>query len=88
METEHKQVAVQYGEMAAEVDEGIAALILEMWKADIMTFMSCENNNHESNNLGDVMWVAIPEFDVTPFLNCIFREKGAGWIVRPGKNGK
>lgn len=71
METEHKQIKVQYGEMAAEVDEGIAPLILEMWKAGITTFMSCENNNNEYNNLGDVMWVAVPEFDVSPFLNCI-----------------
>ena len=74
METEHKQINIQYGEMAAEVDEGIAPLILEMWKADIMTFMSCENNNNEYNNLGDVMWVLIDEFDVSPFLNCIFGE--------------
>lgn len=70
METEHKQIKIQYGDMNAEVDEGIAALILEMWKADLMTFLSCENNNN-GINLGDVMWVAIPEFDVSLFLNCI-----------------
>lgn len=75
METEHKQINIQYGEMAAEVDEGIAPLILEMWKADIMTFMLCENNGDEYNNLGDVMWVLIDEFDVSPFLNCIFGKR-------------
>jgi hypothetical protein len=71
METEHKQIMIKYGDMEAEVDEGIAPLILEMWKADIMTFMSCENNGDEYNNLGDVVWVLIDEFDVSPFLNFI-----------------
>lgn len=40
----HKQVKITHGKMSAEVDEGIAELILEIWKHGIDTIMSCEEN--------------------------------------------
>lgn len=40
----HKQVLIKYARRSAEVDEGIAHLILQLWKHGIHTMMSCENN--------------------------------------------
>jgi hypothetical protein len=40
----HKQVLVEVGDMAAEVDEGLAPLIRELWRAGIHTTMSCQEN--------------------------------------------
>jgi len=39
----HKQVRIRVGKRQAEVDEGMAPLIRQLWKADIGTFMSCES---------------------------------------------
>jgi hypothetical protein len=41
--TRHAQVLVKHGDRAAEVDEAIADLILELWRADLDTFMSCQD---------------------------------------------
>jgi hypothetical protein len=41
---EHKQVKIRLGSRAAEVDEGIADLILALWEAGIGTIMSCQEN--------------------------------------------
>ncbi len=41
---EHPQVRIAIGKREAEVDEGIAPLIAELWKADIDTVMSCQDN--------------------------------------------
>jgi hypothetical protein len=42
--TEHKQVVVGWQGRSAEVDEGLAALILALWQKDIDTVMSCQEN--------------------------------------------
>ena len=44
MNTEHKMVPVEYSGLSALIDEGIAPLIRELWKAGIVTLMSCEEN--------------------------------------------
>ncbi len=40
--TRHKQVRIKGYGQEADVDEGIANLILEMWRCRIKTFMSCQ----------------------------------------------
>ncbi|VGO17671.1 hypothetical protein PDESU_06273 [Pontiella desulfatans] len=67
---EHKQVVIEHGEWSANIDEHIAELILEMWKADIYTLLSCENNNNGKDN-GDVVWIMMPQYEVSDFLNCL-----------------
>lgn len=44
MNTMHKQIRVCIGDREADIDEGIAPLIEELWKADIETFNSCQEN--------------------------------------------
>jgi hypothetical protein len=46
MATEHRQVWIRGCGQEAEVDEGIAPLIKEMWRAGIRTFMSCQEGAH------------------------------------------
>jgi len=41
---EHKTKRVVWGHQEADIDCGIAKLVLELWKADIDTCNSCENN--------------------------------------------
>ena len=66
----HHQVVIEHGEWRAAVDEHIAELILEMWKADIYTLLSCENNNNGKDN-GDVIWIMMPQYEAPAFLNCL-----------------
>lgn len=40
----HKQVMIKHGDLEAKVDEKIADLILNLWKMDIITILSCQNN--------------------------------------------
>lgn len=42
--TRHEQVHISYGEQEADVDEGIADLLLACWRLGIDTNLSCENN--------------------------------------------
>ncbi|HVM14408.1 MAG TPA: hypothetical protein VM287_08775 [Egibacteraceae bacterium] len=42
---DHPQVHIELGDRQADVDEGIAPLIMELWKAEIDTVMSCQDNN-------------------------------------------
>src|SRR4051794_25473803 len=62
----HKQVPVEWLGLRAEVDTGIAPLILALWKAGILTYNSCERNRP------GVAWV---EFATTQharrFLNLV-----------------
>src|SRR5262245_35438023 len=43
-QTYHKQVRIRWKHQQAEVDEGLAPLILEIWKHGIDTIMSCQEN--------------------------------------------
>jgi hypothetical protein len=40
----HEQIRIKHGDLEADVDAGLAPLILEIWKAGITTTMSCEEN--------------------------------------------
>lgn len=61
----HKQVKIKYGKIKAEVDEGIAELILELWKIGLITSQSCQEydfkmayiifNGHIINKLPDFL---------------------------------
>ena len=63
--TEHKQVFIQVGEREAYVDEGIAPLIEEIWRANILTVMSCQHNN-------DMVWVCFAgELNARAFLTIV-----------------
>ena len=44
--TEHKQVRIEGYGQEADVDEGIAPLIMEMWRCGITTLMSCQEGAH------------------------------------------
>jgi len=62
----HRTVHVTYGDQSAEIDEQIAPLIKEMWKAGINTCQSCEDS--------PAGWVRIQffsSFEVEMFLNAI-----------------
>jgi hypothetical protein len=48
----------------ADVDEGIAELILAMWKAGIETILSCQNNHGR-------VWVNLPAVDAERFLSIV-----------------
>ena len=64
--TKHKQVHINWNEWEDDVDEGIAPLILEIWKADIYTMMSCEENRR------GIMWIMFPDaLYAQEFLNIV-----------------
>lgn len=44
MRRQHKTVRVRYGSMDAPIDIMIAPLIKELWKRDILTMNSCQEN--------------------------------------------
>jgi len=61
--TFHPQVHVALGDLEADVDEGIAPLILAMWGADIDTVMSCQDN------VGGRVWIYTYGPDAERFLS-------------------
>lgn len=66
MKKEHKQVKVEWNGMTADVDEGIAPLILALWRAGINTFNSCQENSP------GVAWVEfVSAQDACEFLNLV-----------------
>jgi len=66
MNTTHKQVFVRVGDMEAEVDQGIAALIREIWKAGIGTLNSCQENQP------GIVWIEFVTCeDARCFLNIV-----------------
>jgi hypothetical protein len=65
--TIHKQIHIQYGDNEAEVDEDIAPIILECWKNDIETVMSCQNNVPQG-----FVWICFMSFfDASKFMNLV-----------------
>jgi hypothetical protein len=69
----HRTVVVEVGSRRAEIDEAIASLIEEIWRADIDTLSSCEEN------WGGLVWIEFPaEKDIARFLNVVAkRESGS-----------
>jgi hypothetical protein len=68
MSTYHPQVVVKVGDREAEIDQGIAPLIEEIWKADIDTCLSCQEN------FPGIMWIDFTSVhDAQRFLNIVAR---------------
>jgi hypothetical protein len=66
METYHKQVRVRANGQDAYVDEGIAPLIREMWRAGIRTLMSCQQGAF------GLVWLYFDcPFYATKFMNIV-----------------
>jgi hypothetical protein len=62
----HKQVRVKVGDWEAEVDEELAPLIEELWKAKIQTSMSCQESR-----LG-FAWIEFDSMeDLCAFMNIV-----------------
>lgn len=55
--TLHRQVHIALGELSAEVDERLAPLILELWRAGIKTALSCQQH------LTSKAWIAFTTAD-------------------------
>jgi hypothetical protein len=72
---------VRVGSQEANVDEGIAPLIREMWIAGIRTSLSCQQNT-----LGRI-WIDFPDvFELIRFLNIIARYgDGLYWRMKAGR---
>lgn len=72
----HPQVTVPYGDRTVDVDEGIAPLLLALWRAGIHTVYSCQGDGGtEPENLA---YIAFPE----PSDTARFAER-----VAPGRPG-
>jgi hypothetical protein len=64
----HKTVLVKWDGYEARVDEGIAPLIKEIWKAGIFTLLSCEENRP------GIMWIEFASaIEAKAFLNIVAR---------------
>lgn len=62
----HKTVQVRVGEMRADIDEEIAPLIRELWRAGIDTLNSCQENRP------GIVWVQFATADdAAMFLNVV-----------------
>ena len=65
---QHKTVLVKWAGFEARIDERIAPLIKEIWKAGIFTFNSCEENRP------GIIWIEFASvIECEAFLNIIAR---------------
>jgi hypothetical protein len=63
----HKQVRITHGDREADVDKAIAPLFLELWRADIGTWMSCQRHAATGR-----VWVAFESaVEVENFLRVV-----------------
>ena len=73
---QHPQVGITYGDLTAEVDEGIADLILACWKAGFPTLRSCQGTRNSD-------WFPHVAFDrahIAPFVEAFAGVHGErGW---------
>lgn len=53
--TDHPQIRIEHGDFAAEVDEEIAPLLLDLWRLDLWTVLSCQDND------GGKVWIAFSD---------------------------
>lgn len=66
----HKTKLIQHEDMEAEVDLKIADLILNLWKLDLTTTNSCQDNNPK-----DWIWIEFAStLDAEQFLNICANE--------------
>ncbi len=62
----HKTVPVTHDNITADIDEDIAPLILELWKRDMFTFNSCQENKP------GIVWIQFASFiGAEEFLNLV-----------------
>lgn len=64
---QHKQITIKLDDREAEVDEKLADLILNLWKLNINTVMSCQNN--EPKNYVWIMFASV--IDAELFMNTV-----------------
>lgn len=70
--TKHKTVYVKVGMFEAEIDEEIAPLIEEIWKADMGTTNSCQENQ------SGIAWIGFTtSFEAAEFLDIVAGEYSA-----------
>ncbi|MDQ2732981.1 MAG: hypothetical protein M3Y56_15090 [Armatimonadota bacterium] len=63
----HPQITIQVGERMAPVDEQIAPLLLELWRAELDTLNSCQDNDGK-------VWIEFADVEhAETFLNAIGR---------------
>jgi hypothetical protein len=78
----HRQVPVQVGRWQADVDEGIAPLIEEIWRAGIETVMSCQQNT-----FGRIWLCFLHACEAEKFLDVVARyqdgEDELYWRINP-----
>ena len=69
----HKTVVLRYESEDVEIDEELAPLIQEIWKADIATYMSCQETDR------GIAWIEFDSMhDFLGFLNIVTKfEAGA-----------
>jgi hypothetical protein len=69
--TIHPQVRVRANGMDARVDAGIADLIRECWRADVDTYMSCENQGKRDGSPCDVAWLQLHGADAERLIGIV-----------------
>lgn len=83
----HKTVHIMWGQWEGDIDEGIAPLIHELWKAGLLTLNSCEENQP------GIMWIEfadvpaaetfldiVTEYDPSP--DSLYSRIRFGWTQR------
>ena len=72
----HRTMHIQHGDMEADVDEQIAPLIIEMWRAGIETWQSCQANP------SGWVWLQFPtSIDAEKFLNIVAFYEPVGGLL-------
>ena len=72
----HKTVKLQYENEDVEIDEDLAPLIQEIWKADIATMMCCQETD------AGIAWIEFDSMDdFLQFINIVVKyEEGANTL--------
>lgn len=81
---EHPQVRIRHGRRVADVDEGMAPLILACWRAGITTLHSCQDtpvqaedgDGDYADTIGVWCYVHFPAPDADRFLRRVVRDEG------------
>jgi hypothetical protein len=68
--TRHPQVLIEHGSLTAAIDEAIADLILELWRADLATLMSCQDSPT------GWIWILLPTASTHRLLDIISSASG------------
>ncbi len=81
---QHPQVRIEHDGFSAEVDEGIADLLLNLWRLEFFTFNSCQDNFGkvwiefaDAINAGEFLSIAAGEFDED--IDSLYNRVVDGW---------